>query len=394
MAGKAKLVVAGLALGAAVAVLVLGLVGRSSKTTLDTQVPAPLLPETIGALADVVMHYVPGVDRMLEEPYTDFLRAVGPDVSVAFVIPEGLSKDDRALLDRRIEAIDPSGGLARRVRVVQSPGPITPWSKDRALVTEAPAPDKAAWLLAPAEPDRSRWPERYNDWLTIRSIALASSGRYEAKAAPFDYDAGDFAIDGERVIVDTNLLEKNRHRGIPDVGELGRRLRAWVGMPVTVLGREPGDTPRHHLAMYMTPLRDKVVLVGDPRAAKQIVGDGFEPGEPSSETGEPLRADFSETMVARFELAAAELARNGYRVERVPTVPFDDKTYISYTNGVFETRDGGAIAYVPMYGIPALDEAARAVYERLGWQVRPVRVRSVYAHHGTIGCLVNVLRRR
>jgi len=394
VAGKAKLIGAGLVLGAAVALLVIALGARGSKTALDTQVPAPLLPETTGALADVVLHYVPQVDPMLQEPYTDFLRAIGSDVSVAFVVPEGLSQDDRALLDGRIAAIDPSGALAKRVRVVQSPGPITPWSKDRALVTKAPAPDQAAWLLASAEPDRSRWPERYNDWLTVRSIAAASAGRYEAKAAPFDYDAGDFAVDGDRVIVDTNLLEKNRHRGIPDVGELGRRLRAWLGMPVIVLGREPGDTPRHHLAMYMTPLRDKIMLVGDAGAGRQIVGEGFAPGELSSETGEPLRADFSDTMIARFELAATELARNGYRVERVPNVPFDDKTYISYTNGVFETRDGVAIAYVPIYGIPALDREAHAVYERLGWEVRPVRVRNVYAHHGTIGCLVNVLGRR
>jgi hypothetical protein len=393
-AGNAKLVIAGLLLGAAVAVLVLGLVGRSGKTALDTQVPAPLLPETTGALGDVVMHYVPQTDRMLEEPYTDFLRAVGSDVTVAFVVPEGLSAADRSLLDRRIEAIDPSGALARRVRVVPSPGPITPWSKDRALVTQAPAAGTAAWLLASAEPDRSRWPERYNDWLTVRSIAQSSSGRYQAKAAPFDYDAGDFAVDGDRVIVDTNLLAKNRHRGIADAAELGRRLRAWLGMPVLVLGREPGDTPRHHLAMYMTPLRDKVVLVGDPRAARALVGEGFAPGEVSSETAEPLRADFSEPTIARFELAASELARNGYRVERVPNVPFDDKTYVSYTNGVFETRDGVAIAYVPVYGIPPLDDAALGIYRRLGWEVRPVRVRSVYPHHGTIGCLVNVLSRR
>ena len=394
MASNAKLAVGGLALGAVVALLVLALAGRGSKTALDTQVPAPLLPETTGALADVAMHYVPRVDRMLEEPYTDFLRAVGPEVTVQFVIPEGLSREERALLDQRIAAIDPAGGLAQRVRVVQSPGPITPWSKDRALVTAVPASGKAAWLMASAEPDRSRWPERYNDWLTVRSIAAASAGRFEAKAAPFDYDAGDFAVDGDRVIVDTNLLEKNRHRGIPDVGELGRRLRAWLGMPVLVLGREPGDTPRHHLAMYMTPLRDKVVLVGDPRAARALVGDGFEPGDASSETGEPLRADFSETMVARFELAAAELARAGYRVERIPNVPFDDKTYISYTNAVFETHGAAAVAYMPVYGIAPLDDAARATYTRLGWEVRPVRVRSVYVHHGTIGCLVNVLSRR
>lgn len=394
VSAKPLLVLAGLVLGTALALVVLGLVGRSRELGSDTQVPAPLLPETTGALSEVVMHWVPATDAMLAEPYADFLRAIRPDVRVVFVVAEGMSPADRALLDERIAAIDPSGGLASRVRVVGSPGPITPWSKDRALVTQVPAGGKAAWLLAAAEPDRTQWPERYNDWLTVRSLALAASERYVAKAAPFDYDAGDFAVDGDRVIVDTNLLAKNRHRGIADVTELGRRLRAWLGMPVLVLGHEPGDTPRHHLAMYMTPLRDKVVLVGDPRAARELVGERFEPGESASESGEPLRADFSEATIARFELAARELARDGYRVERIPNVPFDDKTYISYTNGVFETRDGAAIAYVPVYGIASLDEVALALYRRLGWDPRPIRVRGVYPHHGTIGCLVNVLARR
>jgi hypothetical protein len=43
--------------------------------------------------------------------------------------------------------------------------------------------------------------------------------------------------------------------------------------------------------------------------------------------------------------------------------------------------------------VPALDQAAREVYERLGWTVIPVSVRDVYTQHGTIGCLVNVLSR-
>ena len=79
---------------------------------------------------------------------------------------------------------------------------------------------------------------------------------------------------------------------------------------------------------------------------------------------------------------------------RIPEVPFLDKTYMAYTNGVYETRARRAhVAWVPFFGIPELDARARAVYESLGWQVRPVRSRALYAYHGTIGCLVNVLAR-
>jgi len=135
------------------------------------------------------------------------------------------------------------------------------------------------------------------------------------------------------------------------------------------------------------------VLVGDPAAARGLLGADFTPGETSAETDAPLRADFTPPTLARFERAAAELAAAGYRVQRIPNVPFDDKTYISYTNAVFDVRDGARVVYLPVYDLPALDDAAKRIYERLGWQVRPVRVRKVYPQHGTIGCLVNVLRR-
>ncbi len=126
------------------------------------------------------------------------------------------------------------------------------------------------------------------------------------------------------------------------------------------------------------------------------------PGEPSPDTGNPLRSDFSDAMVARFDRAAKDLADAGYRVVRIPTVAFDDKTYFAYTNGVYETRGGKKIAWVPQYAdtslpdaakIAKLDEAARKIYEDLGWTVKPVAVRASYPYHGTIGCLANVLAR-
>jgi hypothetical protein len=150
--------------------------------------------------------------------------------------------------------------------------------------------------------------------------------------------------------------------------------------------------------MYMTPLGNRggrdVVLVGDPRLSRDIVGEGFMPGEIDPDTARPLRADFSATMLARHDRAAAALAEAGFSVVRIPTVPFLDKTYMAYTNGVFGTWGARRIAWVPSYEIPGLDRRAHAVYEELGWEVRPVRVRSVYAYHGTIGCLVNVIGRK
>jgi hypothetical protein len=162
---------------------------------------------------------------------------------------------------------------------------------------------------------------------------------------------------------------------------------------IAFLGERDGDVPRHHLSMYMTPLGGGLVLVGDPRAGRALVGDGYRPGEESPDTGEPLVADFSEAVLARFDRAAKDIAGAGFQVERVPVVPFDDKTYVTYTNGVYETRAGRKIAYVPQYDVKNMDEIAVATYRRLGWETMPIRVRATYRFHGTIGCLCNVLRR-
>ena len=170
-------------------------------------------------------------------------------------------------------------------------------------------------------------------------------------------------------------------------------MKGVIGRDVVMLGTEVGDVPRHHMSMYMAPLGDGTVLVGDPAAGASLVGGTYVPGDVSPETGQLLRADFSPETIARFDRAARDLANAGFRVVRIPTVPFDDKTYFAYTNGVYETRDGQRTAWVPRFDVPALDAAARAVYEGLGFRVVPVSVRAVYTQHGTLGCLVNVVAR-
>ena len=59
----------------------------------------------------------------------------------------------------------------------------------------------------------------------------------------------------------------------------------------------------------------------------------------------------------RFDRAARELEAEGFRVVRIPNVPLDDKTYLAYTNGVYEVRGGRQVAYVPAYDVPELDRA-------------------------------------
>lgn len=358
--------------------------------TVDTKPRSPrLLPEAEGRIAEVIMHVAPSFRAVVWDTYRDFWAAIAGDVQLHLVADESLDSAERRAFIGEIEKVNP--GLAARATWISARGPITTWSKDRALVSE-PVMGSPAKLWVPAQPERY-WVQRRNDWGTVAAIEAALGGRFERVIANFDFDAGDFAVTGRHIIVGANLLAKNARRNIPNSEALRRRLAAWLDYPVLVLGDRPEDVPDHHLAMTMTPLDGSTVLVGDPRLAERIVGQGFRPGEASRETGNPFVSDFSDASLSRFERLASDLTSAGYTVIRIPNVPLDAKTYITYTNGIYEVRGGRRIAYVPTYGFAELDAAAHAVYQSLGWEVRPIRVARVYPYHGTIGCLVNVLAR-
>ena len=276
------------------------------------------------------------------------------------------------------------------MRVVEIQAKIGIWSKDRALVLSS-RDDEPTTLLIPPRP-RLGETSRPQDWDIVPSLAAAASDDFVTREIPIAFEAGDFAVAGSRVVFDVNLFARNRARGVRSSAELRERVRAMFG-DVVMLGNEVGDVPMHHMSMYMALLDDHTALVGDPRAGEKLVGSQYEPGELSPETRTPLHATFSDTVLARFDRAASDLAHAGFRVVRIPTVPFDDKTYFAYTNGVFETRGATRIARIPSFGVPELDRAAFAVYASLGWRVIPIASRATYAQHGTIGCLVNVLRR-
>jgi hypothetical protein len=397
---SAVVAAAGLVTGVALA---LGVVhARRGAPAAPTEAgPASLggapLPEDRGALDEIVVHYVPAFEPLFGEAYRDFLGSLDPSTRLVVVVPRpdpdaGAGPAPADALRDFLAHVDPSGALARRARTVEVDGPISIWSKDRALVLAPAGADRRSTLVVPVKPDPA-WRERANDWRTPAALAAAEPERFTVREVPLDFDAGDFAVTGERVVVDVNLLAKNRRHGVESVGALRGLLARWLGREVVVLGAVDGDVPRHHLSMYMTPAGDGTVLVGDPEAGAALVGRDFAPGEASPETGLPLRADLSPATVQRFERAAADLARAGFRVVRIPTVAFDDKTYLAYTNGVYETRAGRRTAWMPVFGVARLDEAARRTYEALGWQVRPVSARAAYPYHGTIGCLANVLAR-
>lgn len=387
--------VLGVALGLLCAALVLVLYRRHGDERAAAR-PALLasasgvVADDAGPLREIVMHYVPELERSFAATYRDFLGTLPRETHIVMVIRRG----HRARLDAFLGGLEGGAALVSRMRVVEIDAPLGIWSKDRALVL-TPLGNEKQSKIELVVPPRTKPGEgsRPMDWDIVPAVAAALPASFDVRQIPIAFDAGDFAIAGKRVVFDVNLFARNRARSYRSPQELRERLKGLFGRDVVMLGSEVGDVPRHHMSMYMAVLDGSTALVGDPEAGARIVGRDYEPGERSPETGQPLRADFSKETVARFDRAASDLAAAGFRVVRIPTVAFDDKTYFAYTNGVYETRDGKRTAWMPSFGHAPLDAAARAIYEQLGWSVHPIAVRDVYAQHGTIGCMVNVVSR-
>lgn len=365
--------------------------------------PIAVVREDSSALAEVLVHYVASDEDRIRDSYRDFLGTLDASTRIVAVHPSG----EGAQMDAFFKDVAPAAAL--RVQALEVKTPLSIWSKDRALVLSGAAGAATTPGTAPVTfliPPKPRPGEsgRPLDWDIVPAVAAALPDRFKTQELPIAFDAGDFTVVGKRVLFDANLYERNRGRGYPSAASFKARVAALMGRDVVMLGAAAGDVPRHHMSMYMAPLvgsdpAHPTMLVGDPAAGAKLVGPNFMPGERGLESKKMLEADTSPETQAKFDRAAHDLALAGFNVERIPTIAFEDKTYFAYTNGITETRAGKKIAWVPSFAsgddplVADLDTAARTVYERLGYEVRPVAVRKLFTSHGTIGCVVNVLRR-
>ena len=144
--------------------------------------------------------------------------------------------------------------------------------------------------------------------------------------------------------------------------------------------------------MYMMPVGQRTVLVGDPRLAEHLLNDSE---SLAVATYLPQGPDFTEPTLARFDAVARQCQELGYEVVRIPVVPgLDRQTYITYVNAIQEQRDGLRIVFMPTYGLAdSLNKAAAKVWTERGYEVHPVDCTESRRGFGALHCLVNVLQR-
>ena len=211
------------------------------------------------------------------------------------------------------------------------------------------------------------------------------------------------ASDGTKI----TRMEGNPDYRVPEVGagevseaqmfdDLAVGLfRQDLGKPVTIMGRDDLKTPMHeepatdHMDMGMTPIDDKTFLLGDPTMTRELLRG----------TKHDYAAFFNRDHAWDFDAYQRTLEQKGYRVVRVPhhePAKLGDP-YISYNNCLMERfeKDGQQVrrVFLPMYGLPELDERAKEIWNGEGFEVIPMPLDKLSSNWGALRCISNWLDR-
>ncbi len=342
-----------------------------------------LVSDAGGAFAQLVIHFDPAAEDPVAPTYRDLLRAVDPSVTVWVVVARAA---DFTRFVKRARAWGVPRDLRFRSAVVGRS--VTTWSRDRYTLLQGARPGSRVLLVRPRPDDAN--PARRNDWYAPFALARAVGSRVQVQVSPLVFDGGDLVGTRRHVFATGLLLGRNVQSDLRTVAATTRYLRRVTGLEPVIIGRRPEDVPPHHVGMFLTPLDDarRTVLVGDPRLGLALL-------TPQAEARLPRPVLRAPAFLERFERVAREVRRAGFRVIRTPLVPLDDRlTYVTYNNVIMERRvDGKLHAYVPQFGLSALDAAGRRAFTDQGVVVHPIDVSRIYRHNGTVRCLVNVLDR-
>jgi hypothetical protein len=359
-------VLAGIAAGAVASALILHMCAPRHE-----RAPTRLVAESASApLSKIAIHYAPAADRVAANVWRQLFAVLPGDVEVEVEVARAADFD-------RFMRLVPSH--PERFHPVVVGATITTWSRDRyaALVDDA----GHGAILAPPQVEAPT-PERAGDAKSPFAISRALYHR-EPKVADIVFEGGDLAATPDLVFADVNLGARNVGHHEASRTAIEHELHLRFGQQLIWLGDALGDVPRHHIMMYMMPIDDHTVAVGDIKAGVALLGDT------------PLALDDIDVEAARFDKAAALLAAKGFKVVRVPALVLAGAgSYVTYTNALFDVQGGHRVVYMPTYALPALDTAGQKFWEAQGFEVHPIDVSPIYRLNGSLGCLVNVLARK
>jgi N-dimethylarginine dimethylaminohydrolase len=342
------------------------------------------LSEHAGAIGRIVLHAREATLAEAALAFYDLLGALRPETPVTFVCDSAASVNGvRGRL--RQWKLDRRPGI----EVYQFPGALSQWARDRYIAGNV---DGGAVWLVPRVPAGNREPARESERDVPEAFAGILPG-LRVQACDVVLEGGNVISTGQSVLIGANVQAENSPAWGPE--ETRGRLESLFGLPVTLVQDDTGGVPVRHIDLFLTAVGEDQLLVGSPALAAEILekSDARSRGAAVRRLGF-APPDTTAERAGRFDAVARRLSRAGFRIRRVPYLDNRGGDFaISYNNVLQEEREGGKVVYLPIYRVPALDAAAREVYQSMGFTVRTVDVTSVCHLLGAVRCLANVVER-
>jgi hypothetical protein len=348
-----------------------------------------VVPDTEGAIDEVVLHYIPDVASELRSLYRTLLRALPEDVRIRVVCPGETAENGFRNVWATLV-----GTAGRHVTVTRVEGPITLWSRDRIIARQGARTSRPAPPFVPLGFDDGEG-EKANEIRMIPPRLWGSRGQHRPTTGVLRMEGGNVVSNRRHAFVGANVLTDNADLGVSD-RRLAREVSRTLGVTVVFMGDAAGEVPYDHVDMYLTPLDDGTVLVGCTRSARAFVTSRRTRRLSRSAAGWVYEEmDVSEETADLLDTIAAQVETLGYEVVRTPLIIDAEREWVvTYNNVVLDRRLGRNTVYLPMYRIPFLDRAGEDVYRRLGLEVRKIDVSGIFDLGGAVRCVVNVTRRR
>jgi len=318
-----------------------------------------------GPIRAWVVHVDPRMIEELAPAHRDLVAAVPDGVQVYVGVPAGDDGPGLRFL------LDPAARLGPRLRFLPAEADLTAWARDRYLVVG----DRL--LLASPEED----PFVLAGDRRVGELFAAKALRRRAVVSELFFEGGDVVFAGDHAFTGhTTILENARLLRVSEACAK-RALERQLGRRLVVVGAA-GGPPHEHCDMYLSVVGSKRVLVGDPNLALADLPPrgGY-------------REDTQRLFAPGFDAVAAELRQAGFDVTRIPLLIGDDGNFRTWNNAVTEARADGLHAYVPRYGLGAIDRKAHDAWRRCGFRVHPVSCAGTILHGGAIRCLTHTIRR-
>lgn len=358
----------------------------------QTATPPPMTPlsEYDGRIGHLLIHSKDGLVAQASKPVYDLLGALPDGTRVTFACDSEAAQ--RETLGRMKQY-----GYDRRLRIEtrRVAGPISVWPRDRFLFGHAlVASDAYPLCLIPTIAGPASEPSRLNEQAGAAVLLGGLIPQLRIASMALVVEGGNLLASTERVFIGANVLAENASQA--GGGTPRELLQRTFAPPVTLVSDDAGNVPFVHLDMYLTVFDARHVLVASPALGTNAMKHADD--ESRRELAARLmghEADGSPARQKRFDDVARRLADEGFTVTRLPYADCLNGDFIvTYNNVLQESADGQRVVYMPTYRIPALDAAARRVYEQLGAKVHAIDVAPIAHLNGAVRCMANVIERR